>query len=114
MAGLALRIVFGNDAKVGPGKVALMEFIEAKGSIRAAAAAMEMSYRQAWLLIQNLEATFGAPVLDRATGGRNGGGAKLNSLGRAIVKHYRAMERDAAKATAKDFKALQRLVKAKV
>ena len=111
MAGLSLRVVFGDDAKIGPGKVALLEEVEAKGSIRAAAAAMGMSYRQAWLLIHNLETTFGGPVLDKTTGGKRGGGAKLNKLGHAIVTHYRAMERDAAKATARDFRALQRLVK---
>jgi molybdate transport system regulatory protein len=95
--------------KLGPGKVTLLELIEEKGSIRAAAAAMDMSYRRAWLLIRELETIFGAPVLDRATGGRHGGGAKPNALGKAIMTRYRAMERDAAVALGKNLKALEKL-----
>ncbi len=109
MAKLALRIVFDKTHKIGPGKVALLEFIAEKGSIRAAAPCMDMSYRQAWLLIKNLEEIFGAPVLDRATGGKSGGGAAPNALGRAIMERYRRMERDTATALAKDLKALEKL-----
>lgn len=109
MAKLSLRIVFGKTHKIGPGKVALLEFIAEKGSIRAAAPCMDMSYRQAWLLIKNLEEIFDAPVLDRTTGGTRGGGARPNALGRAIMERYRRMERDTATALAKDLKALEKM-----
>ncbi|MGV8995757.1 MAG: winged helix-turn-helix domain-containing protein [Parvibaculaceae bacterium] len=110
MSKIAFRIVFDGDHKLGPGKVALLEHIEREGSIRAAAIAMGMSYRRAWLLIANMEEMFGAPVLNRVTGGRQGGGAKPNALGRAIATRYRAMEKATDKALAKDLKALEKLV----
>ena len=92
----------------GPGKVRLLELIEAHGSIRSAAAAMNMSYRHAWLLLQAVEDTFGAPVISTATGGAKGGGAKLTELGRSLVAKYRAIESQAAKATAGDLSELTR------
>lgn len=110
MSKIAFRIVFDEDHKLGPGKVSLLEHIEREGSIRAAAVAMGMSYRRAWMLIANLEEIFGAPVLDRVTGGRQGGGATPNALGRAIVARYRAMEKATDQALAKDLKALEKLV----
>jgi molybdate transport system regulatory protein len=107
---IAFRVVFDEAHKLGPGKVSLLEHIERAGSIRAAALAMGMSYRRAWMLIANLEEMFGAPVLTRVTGGRQGGGAKPNALGKAIAARYRAMEKTTATALAKDLKALEKLV----
>ena len=92
----------------GPGKARLLELIDEHGSIRSAAAAMNMSYRHAWLLLQAVEDTFGAPVISTATGGAKGGGAKLTELGRSLVAKYRAIENQAAKATAGDLSELTR------
>ena len=61
-----------------------------------------MSYRHAWLLLQAVEDTFGAPVIATATGGARGGGAKLTDLGKAVVARYRAIEAQAIRATAAD------------
>ena len=100
MARLSIRIDFEGSESFGPGKVRLLELIDAHGSIRSAAAAMNMSYRHAWLLLQAVEDTFGAPVISTATGGAKGGGAKLTELGRSLVAKYRTIESQAAKATA--------------
>ena len=88
----SLRLVFGPDRRVGPGKVRLLERIAESGSISAAARDMEMSYRRAWLLIDELNAIFGAPLVETATGGPGGGGAVLTSLGQSLVETYRAIE----------------------
>jgi molybdate transport system regulatory protein len=100
MARLTIRIDFEGSESFGPGKVRLLELIDAHGSIRSAASAMNMSYRHAWLLLQAVEDTFGAPVISTATGGAKGGGAKLTELGRTLVARYRQIESQAAKATA--------------
>jgi molybdate transport system regulatory protein len=102
MTRLTVRIDFEGAKSFGPGKARLLELIERQGSIRAAAAAMNMSYRHAWLLLQAVEGTFGAPVITTATGGAHGGGAKLTALGKAIVTRYRAIEAQAIRATAGD------------
>lgn len=108
MARLTIRIDFEGSESLGPGKVRLLELIDAHGSIRSAASAMNMSYRHAWLLLQAVEDTFGAPVISTATGGAKGGGAKLTELGRSLVARYRAIESQAAKATAGELSELSR------
>ena len=108
MTRLSIRIDFEGGEAFGPGKARLLELIDAQGSIRSAAAAMNMSYRHAWLLLQAVEDTFGAPVITTATGGAKGGGAKLTELGKAIIARYRAIESQAARATAGDLSELMR------
>lgn len=90
----SLRLVFGPDRRVGPGKIRLLERIAETGSISAAAREMEMSYRRAWLLIDELNAIFAAPMVETATGGPGGGGAVLTALGASLVETYRAIEAD--------------------
>ena len=108
MTRLSIRIDFEGAEAFGPGKVRLLELIEEHGSIRSAAAAMNMSYRHAWLLLQAVEDTFGAPVISTATGGVKGGGAKLTELGKMVIARYRAIETQAAEAAAKDLKELSK------
>src|SRR3954470_22633712 len=100
MTRLSIRIDFEGAEAFGPGKARLLELIEEQGSIRGAAAAMNMSYRHAWLLLQAVEDTFGAPVISTATGGAKGGGAKLTDLGKTILARYRSIELQASDATA--------------
>ena len=112
MTRLTIRIDFSDGSALGPGKVRLLELIGETGSIRKAAAGMKMSYRRGWLLLKALDAMFGTPLADTATGGRAGGGARLTPLGIAVVRHYRTVETSAAKAGAKPAAALGRLLAA--
>jgi len=98
MTRLSIRIDFEGAEAFGPGKARLLELIDEQGSIRGAAAAMNMSYRHAWLLLQAVEDTFGAPVITTATGGAKGGGAKLTDLGKTVVARFRNIEAQAAHA----------------
>jgi molybdate transport system regulatory protein len=108
MTRLTIRIDFDDAEGFGPGKARLLELIEAHGSIRSAAAAMNMSYRHAWLLLQAVEDTFGAPVITTATGGAKGGGAKLTEFGKSIVARYRLIESQAEKAAAGELNELKK------
>ena len=110
MDDLFLRLPVGRGM-MGPGKAQLLELIARTGSIRAAASAMKLSYRRAWLLLQETEQVFGAPVLERHTGGKRGGGATLTRLGCDIIKHYRAAEARAGRAISADLMALKKLAK---
>jgi molybdate transport system regulatory protein len=109
MARLTIRIDFSEDAAFGPGKARLLELLDQAGSIRGAAARMDMSYRRAWLLLREIEEVIGASVVDAATGGARGGGTRLNALGRGVLAHYRAVEARAAKAAANELRALTRM-----
>ena len=100
-ARLSIRIdLTGREGacRVGPGKARLLELIDETGSISAAGRAMAMSYRRAWLLVESLNTSFRAPVVDAQSGGRRGGGARLTAFGRELVQRYRAIERAAASA----------------
>lgn len=86
-----LRIRLGN-AILGPGKAELLEGIRDTGSISAAGRGMQMSYRRAWQLVEELNLHFGAPVVATLTGGKGGGGAGLTPLGADVIATYRRME----------------------
>jgi molybdate transport system regulatory protein len=108
-----LRILLGEAIAVGPGKADLLAAIAAEGSISAAARTMGMSYRRAWLLVNELNRVFVGPVVASETGGRRGGGAVLTSLGQEILRRYRAMERRAAMSVAEDVRAFGLLLREK-
>ena len=106
-----LRFSRGGDIAIGPGKVDLLEAIEAAGSITAAARSLGMSYRRAWLLVDTMNRCFRTPVVQAEAGGRRGGGARLTRLGAEVIQRYRRIERNAVRAGAADIRALTRLVK---
>lgn len=93
-----LRILLGDAIAIGPGKAQLLEQIEATGSISAAARAMGMSYRRAWLLVDTMNQCFREPLVETAAGGKGGGGARVSPLGHEVLARYNAMERQAAAA----------------
>jgi molybdate transport system regulatory protein len=108
---LRIRIVFGEDEMIGPGKADLLEEIERRGSIAAAGRAMGMSYKRAWELIGTLNAMFRAPLVARTRGGAGGGGAVLTDLGREVLTEYRAFEAEAAAGGAARLAALRALLR---
>ncbi len=91
----AIKIDFGTEVRLGSGKVRLLELIAETGSISAAARQMEMSYRRAWLLIDEVNGIFGNPVVETVTGGTGGGGAKITPLGEAVIAAFRDIENNA-------------------
>lgn len=111
-ASLHLRIDFGNECALGPGKVRLLELINETGSISAAGRALKMSYRQAWLLVDELNHMFRKPVVTAQTGGGGGGGTALTEAGNDIVRLYREMERRSYGSAATEIRALSRLLAA--
>lgn len=107
MAELFLRIDLGAERLLGPGKVRLLELIDRLGSIAAAGRSMGMSYRRAWLLVDELNGTFRQPVVAKQHGGRAGGGAAVTDFGREVVARYRAIEAEAQAAVAGHLQVLQ-------
>jgi molybdate transport system regulatory protein len=77
---------------VGPGKIALLEHIGGTGSLSQAARRLKMSYRRAWLLLEDLNTAFQQPVAEMSVGGRGGGGALLTPFGTELVNAYRSLE----------------------
>jgi molybdate transport system regulatory protein len=107
MARLTLRVDLAPLGAVGPGKIRLLEFVDEMGSISAAGRAMKMSYRRAWLLVDELNRLFKSPLVTTRLGGEAGGGAELTSFGKSMVRHYRDMEIEAQAAAAAHLRAFQ-------
>lgn len=96
-----IRVDFDTGASLGPGKVALLEQIQAAGSLSQAARVLGLSYRRAWLLLDDINHSFAEPAVVTATGGRRGGGAELTPFGRALIERYRELEQVAEKQAAR-------------
>ena len=103
-----LRIRKGEHVAIGPGKISLLEAIADTGSITAAARQLSMSYRRAWLLVDEMNQCMRGPVVETETGGTKGGGSKLTATGASIVEQYRSIERRAEAAVATDLDRLLR------
>jgi len=89
-----LRIDFGADNAVGPGKIALLERMRASGSLSQAARELNMSYRRAWQLLESLNAAFQEPVIVTSVGGKGGGGSTVTELGEQLIGAYRRLEQE--------------------
>lgn len=107
---LRMRVNIGEQIAIGPGKIALLEALAEQGSITAAAKSLDMSYRRAWLLIDELNRSLAEPAVASATGGQRGGGSELTDAGRRLIELYRGVEAQALKACATDIKKLMKLL----
>jgi molybdate transport system regulatory protein len=108
---LTLRVDLGSGRALGPGKVRLLEAIDKTGSISQAGRALGMSYRRAWLLVDDLNNCFRDAVISAQPGGAHGGGATLTPFGQQLVERYRAIETDAMDATRKHLDDLEAALK---
>jgi molybdate transport system regulatory protein len=103
---LRIRIILANGAILGPTKIALLEAIEAKGSISAAARSLEISYRTAWQLVKSVNGMLCSPAVATETGGRKRGGATLTAIGAQVIAIYRAVQSRAQSASRHELQTL--------
>lgn len=89
---LSLRLHFTQGLTFGRGKADLLRLIDEQGSISAAGRAMNMSYRRAWALVEEMNSAFNQPLVDSSRGGAKGGGAQLTPTGRQMLADYTALE----------------------
>ncbi len=112
MSELSLRLEVGDVVRLGPGKVRLLELIDAHGSISAAARAMGMSYRHAWLLVDSLNGAFREPLVATKAGGKADRRAEVTPFGREVLARFRSMQATAQAALAEDLRVLESLLRA--
>lgn len=86
-----IRLHNGSDVAFGPGKADLLEAIAQYGSISAAARALGMSYRRAWLLVETMNRSFRQPLVSTLAGGKHGGGTQLTETGEQVLQRYRLL-----------------------
>jgi len=109
---LTLRVDFGPGGSIGPGKIRLLEALDRTGSISQAGRALGMSYRRAWLLIDDMNQCFRHTVVSAKPGGSQGGGAVLTEFGAELVSDYRAIESVASTAAKKRLRGLEAALRA--
>ena len=84
-----IRLVDDNGQKFfGEGPARLLHAVEEYGSLRAAAASMNMAYTKALKILKNAENVLGCPLTTRTTGGKDGGGSCLTPEGKEWLKRY--------------------------
>ena len=79
------------ESLLGQGRLALLEALQERGSISAAARSLGVSYRAAWRWIDAMNQAAGQPLVTTATGGRGGGGAQLTPAGEAVIEAARLL-----------------------
>lgn len=87
-----LWIEMRGEPVFGRGRKLLLEAIDACGSINQAAKQINISYRRAWSYIKAMEERLGLTLVERRTGGKHGGGARLTAEAREFLKRYCEME----------------------
>jgi molybdate transport system regulatory protein len=85
---LKVWVTFGDDLKFGDGRARLLEAIEKRGSLRKAAEEFEMSYRNAWGYLRELEGAAGFKFVERAPGGGPQSGMRLTRAGKRFLERY--------------------------
>jgi molybdate transport system regulatory protein len=104
---LSVRIDLDTEDRIGPGKIQLLENIRSCGSISAAGRSMNMSYKRAWDLVDEINRICRRAAVERQVGGKNGGGAILTPFGLSLVARYRKIERSVESAARKELLALR-------
>jgi molybdate transport system regulatory protein len=107
---VTIRFDFAPERRLGPGKIALLEAIAATGSISGAGRKHKMSYRRAWLLVDELNRLFGEPLVRAQPGGPKGGGAALTAAGQKVLHAYRDAERKMREAAATEIMAMETML----
>lgn len=76
---------------LGEGRIELLRKIRETGSISKAAKDMKMSYKKAWELVNSMNQQFSEPLVLVSTGGLNGGGSIITSLGEKAIEAYSSL-----------------------
>jgi molybdate transport system regulatory protein len=108
---LSIRLDLASGDRIGPGKIELLEAIRSTGSISGAARSIGMSYRRAWLLVEDINKALREPAVRAETGGTRGGGAVVTPTGERIVGLYRSIESRARDAAGGEFRAISKLIR---
>lgn len=98
-------------ATLGPGKARLLQRIAETGSLSQAARDMDLTYRQAWLMLAEMNEAFRNPLTESVTGGVRGGGMHLTPNGREVLSLYQEIQDTCEKAAGEPVRSLHGLLR---
>ena len=75
-------------------EITLLEAINEFGSISKAAKAVPISYKIAWQMVDSMNNLSKEPIVIKAVGGKQGGGTKLTTYGKKLIKDYYLLKRE--------------------
>ena len=102
-AELSLHIRLQQKLFADPRRIELLKRVQETGSISQGAKLAGISYKSAWDAINDMNQMADQTLVDRATGGKGGGGAQLTRYGERLIQLFQLMEQIQQKA----FDALQ-------
>jgi molybdate transport system regulatory protein len=76
----------------GAGRLSILQAVSRNGSINAAAQELHMSYRAVWGKIMATEKRLGQNLLNRKTGGAQGGGSELTPFAQEIIARFEKLQ----------------------
>ena len=81
------------DKFYGPGPHELLQNIKAEGSLSKAAEKMQLSYRKAWDIVQQLNKHSEEPLVILRKGGKTGGGAEVTIHAQEVMEAYNKLQK---------------------
>jgi molybdate transport system regulatory protein len=93
---LRYKIWLDSDGKAfGAGPHDLLARVQRTGSLSHAAAEMGMSYNKAWRLMREMERRLGFMLIERRTGGVEGGGSDLTPEALELMRRFESLSAEA-------------------
>lgn len=89
---IRIRIYKEDQPFLGIGRIQLLKNIIEHGSIAKGAAAMKMSYRKAWQLVQHMNEMSDQPLVEKYLGGSKGGGAFVTERGKELIRKFQELQ----------------------
>lgn len=95
--------VFMEEPDFGKGVAQLLSLTREKGSLSAAYKSMGMAASKAWKILNRAEADLGVKLVERKSGGKQGGGSQLTPEGEDILNRYENFQKEVAEAVKRSF-----------
>jgi molybdate transport system regulatory protein len=108
---ISIRLDLPNGNRIGPGEIALLEAIRTQGSITAAARYLDICYRTAWLLVQEINGTLQQPAVSTKHGGVKRSGAAVTPVGEKVIELYHSIEGMTSASAHQEFQSIAALVR---
>lgn len=95
--------IFMEEPNFGKGVAQLLSLTKEKGSLSAAYKTMGMAASKAWKILNRAEADLGVKLVERRSGGKQGGGSTLTEEGEDILIRYENFQKDVYEAARQSF-----------